>query len=56
MMEEQTLNRYRELAARSAQSGIYVYTDFHSPAGASLAYRITDERNVKMWGGAENCA
>ena len=55
MPEEQTLNRYRELAARSAQSGIYVYTDFHSPAGASLAYRITDERNVKMWGGAENC-
>ncbi|MBO4899998.1 MAG: hypothetical protein J5509_06880 [Lachnospiraceae bacterium] len=55
MPEEQTLNRYRELAERSARAGIYVYTDFHSPAGASLAYRIADERSVKMWGGAESC-
>lgn len=55
MPEEQTLNRYRELAERSAQTGIYVYTDFHSPAGAALAYRIADERSLKMWGGALSC-
>ncbi|MCR5594773.1 MAG: DbpA RNA binding domain-containing protein [Lachnospiraceae bacterium] len=53
MIDEQLLNRYRELADRSAYSGIYVYTDFHSLSGASYAYTVADKAFIKLWGGAE---
>ncbi|MCR5250293.1 MAG: DbpA RNA binding domain-containing protein [Lachnospiraceae bacterium] len=54
-IEQQTIRRYRELAERARQSGVYAYTSFHSPAGAALAYRAADEREITMWGGAKSC-
>ena len=54
-IEQQTIRRYRELAERARQSGVYTYTSFHSPAGAALAYRAAEEREITMWGGAESC-
>lgn len=53
--DEQLINRYRELAERSERAGIYLYSDFHSPAGAALAYRVAGESSVKLWGGADGC-
>ena len=53
--DEQLINRYRELADRSAGAGIYTYSDFHSPHSAALAYGVTCDKNVSFWGGAENC-
>ena len=51
--EQQTINRYRELAKRSREQGIYTYTEFHSPHGASLAYEAAPREEVKLWGGME---
>ena len=35
--------------------GIYVYTDFHSPSGAAVAYEVCSDREVKFWGGDDCC-
>lgn len=51
--EQQTIKRYRELAERSREKGIYTYTEFHSPHGASLAYEAAPKEEVKLWGGME---
>ena len=51
----QTMNRYRELLQRALQSGIYMYTPFHSPSGASLAFNVAEESRLRLWGGAEGC-
>ena len=53
--DEQLTNRYRELAERSAASGIYTYSDFHSGHSAALAYNVASENYVTLWGGADNC-
>ena len=52
--EKQTINRYMELLKRSDAQGIYTYTEFHSPHGAALAYRIAREPVLKLWGGMEH--
>ena len=51
--EQQTKNRYRELLDRARNQGIYTYTEFHSPHGASLAYFVAGEDEVKLFGGME---
>lgn len=51
--EQQTINRYRELAKRSREQGFYTYTEFHSPHGASLAYEAAPREEIKLWGGME---
>lgn len=53
--DAQLIKRYEELSDRSEQSGIYVYSDFHSPSGASLAYRVGSANRIKLWGGADYC-
>ena len=51
----QTMNRYSELLQRAEQCGIYTYTPFHSPSGASLAFNVAGENKLRLWGGAEGC-
>ena len=52
--QQQCLRRFKELADRSAQGGIYTYSSFHSVGTASLAYDVAPEKDVMLWGGAEN--
>ncbi len=51
--EQQTKNRYRELLERARVQGVYTYTEFHSPSGASLSFSVAEEKELKLWGGME---
>ena len=51
--KQQTIKRYQELANRSREQGIYTYTEFHSPHGASYAFEAAPKEEVKLWGGME---
>ncbi len=53
--EKQNINRFKELAERARRSGRYCYTGFHSPIGASDAYKAASEQEICLWGGAEGC-
>ena len=52
--DQKNRKRYKELANRARQSSIYTYSSFHSPETAGLAYEAAEEREITMWGGAEN--
>ncbi|MCR5094868.1 MAG: hypothetical protein K6B72_12950 [Lachnospiraceae bacterium] len=52
--KENHLNRFRELAERSERERIYIYSDFHSPTGASFAYQVAEDGFVRLWGGCED--
>ena len=52
---EQTLKRFKELSIRAERSGSFVYTSFHSPSGAALAYQVAAETQIKLFGGIEGC-
>ena len=52
--DQKNRKRYEELANRARQSSIYTYSSFHSPETAGLAYEAAEEREITMWGGAEN--
>ena len=52
--DQKNRKRYEELADRARQSSIYTYSSFHSPETAGLAYEAAEEREIMMWGGAEN--
>ena len=52
--QQQNLKRYKELADRSRQNGMYTYSSFHSIETSSLAYDAAPEKSVKIWGGIEN--
>ncbi len=52
--DQKNRKRYEELADRARQSSIYTYSSFHSPETAGLAYEAAEEREITMWGGAEN--
>ncbi len=53
--EQKKRKRFEELAGRARRNSVYTYTGFHSAEGAVLAYDVAAEREVTMWGGAENC-
>ena len=48
-------NRINELYSRSANRGIFTFTDFLSPSKQAEAERIAGKSNVKFFGGCENC-
>ena len=50
-----TEKRFSELADRARMSFTFQYTEFHSPAGAAIAYSVAAENEIKMWGGADGC-
>ena len=52
--ENLTLNRFEELCLRARECCTYFFTQFHSPAGASLAYRVANDNEISMWGGMES--
>jgi len=52
---ENTIKRYEELLERSRRQGIYTYTPFHSTLGASLAFKVAQEEELKLFGGMDNC-
>ena len=52
--DQKNRKRYEELADRARQSSIYTYSSFHSPETAGLAYEAAEDREITMWGGAEN--
>ncbi|MCR4585711.1 MAG: hypothetical protein K5686_08300 [Lachnospiraceae bacterium] len=53
--ELKNIKRFTELAERARQSGVYTYSDFHSPETAALAYEAAREGEITMWGGTEGC-
>lgn len=53
--EQKNLKRFKELADRSRQSGIYTYSSFHSTKTSRLSYDVADAREISMWGGTDNC-
>ena len=52
---DQTLKRFKELSIRAQRSGSFVYTSFHSPSGAALAFQAAADAEIKMYGGMEGC-
>ena len=53
--ERQNINRFAELAERARRGGRYCYSSFHSPSGASDAYKAAAEREISLFGGAAGC-
>lgn len=53
--DRNNIKRFMELAERARQNGIYTYSSFHSARTASLAYEVSDEQEVRMWGGTQDC-
>ncbi|MCR4585203.1 MAG: DbpA RNA binding domain-containing protein [Lachnospiraceae bacterium] len=53
--EKLNINRFAELAERARRSGRYCYSSFHSPSGASDAYKAAAEGEIRLWGGAPSC-
>ena len=51
----QKIKRFDELAKRARKVGKFIYTPFHSPSTASLAYKAASENEISMWGGTEGC-
>ena len=57
-MEKENLKnkkRLEDLYRQSYTNNMFVFTRFLSPNDAAAALEISDERSVKMWGGAEGC-
>lgn len=46
---------FRDLANRARQGGIYLYTDFCSMADAAAALAVSDEKDILLWGGMQDC-
>ena len=53
--DARTKKRLQELYDQSASSSVFLFTDFLSPADASLAYETGSEKYITGWGGSPHC-